>query len=111
MEPGEKKSLSILEENSELLKKLPSILGDHLKIYENLHRDLDNSEHSSGHYRNKDESGESNVQELANVSHEFVEALVRLKGISPSCRTGMSGVARRMRGKSREKNCREKTTN
>ena len=80
MELGEKKSLCILEENSELLKKLPSILGDHLKIYENLHRDLDNSEHSSGHYRNKDESGESNVQELANVSHEFVEALVRLKG-------------------------------
>ena len=69
MEPGEKKSLSILEENSELLKKLPNILGDHLKIYENLHRDLDNNEHHPMHYRNKEESGEANVQELANVSH------------------------------------------
>jgi len=69
MELGEKKSLAILEENSELLKKLPHLLGDHLKIYENLHRDLDNNEHYSVHYRNKEEGGEANVQELANVSH------------------------------------------
>ncbi len=44
--------MAILQDNSELLQKLPEILSKHVEIYENIHKDIDASDHNSNlHFR------------------------------------------------------------
>ena len=76
MQTEEKKSLIIIQENRELLEKLPACLAKHIEIYESYHRDILNGSPNSS--RHSDNQGD-NTLPFTTVSNEFVDTIVRLK--------------------------------
>lgn len=70
----------LLIDNQELLQKLPLCLSKHIETYENIHKDIDSSDHHPmAHYRNSQDNNESYLQQFINISTEFVDTVSRLK--------------------------------
>lgn len=80
MQVEEKKSLQIINDDNELLQKLPECLSKHIEIYENIHKDIDSYDHLSiSHFRHTNENNESYTKQLVSISTEFVNTVSRLK--------------------------------
>lgn len=80
MQVDEKRSIMIINDNSELLRKLPECLSKHIEVYENIHKDIDSyDQHSMGSFRASQHNGDSYLQQFVNISAEFVNTISRLK--------------------------------